>query len=171
MRSMPKLMLLGTLLLLACEEGDGHHHDHHHAPGDEDASIEGDAAAFVGCPSSTPVFGPGMQATGNRSNITATLVTASSVPPQRYLNDWTIALSNQQGEPVSDVEVIEARPFMPVHGHDGNIKPNVEKLAAPGQLSIAGINLLMRGPWEVQLMLSSKSAGSDYVVFHVCVEE
>jgi hypothetical protein len=69
------------------------------------------------------------------------------------------------------VVLTKARAFMPVHGHDGIVPPTLERLAEPGRVRVRGLNFNMRGPWEVQLTLSSASAGDDYVVFHICVQE
>jgi YtkA-like len=136
-----------------------------HAHDDEEEDT-----AFEGCPDATPEFAIGMQAEGMLGHITGTLLGASNVPPLRYLNDWRVEFVDAAGEPVEDVEVRSARPFMPVHGHDGNVKPVVHT-EEPGRFSITGLNLNMRGPWEIQFQLRSARAGDDYVVFHICVQE
>jgi hypothetical protein len=137
-----------------------------------DSTDEGDdeESEFEGCPDSTPTFALGMQAAGMLGHITGTLIGASKVPPERYLNDWTVEFVDEAGAPVEDVSIRSVRPFMPVHGHDGNVKPVVHPETA-GRFAITGFNLNMRGPWEMQFQLRSAQAGDDYVVFHVCVQE
>lgn len=143
-------------------------HSHHTHP---DAGADGGEAAFEGCPDSTPDFALGMQALGEQGRLRATLLAASNAPPLRYLNDWDIKLTAADGSPLSEAQIIMARPFMPVHGHDGNVQPKVSGLATPGEFRITGLNLIMRGPWEIQLAASSPQTGEDYLVFHICVEE
>ena len=133
--------------------------------------VADDDDGFVGCPDSIPRFALTMRAIGDGGVLGATLVDASHAPPLRYLNDWTLTLGRSDGTALSDVVITKARPFMPVHGHDGIVVPTVEPLAVPGQVRVSGLNFNMRGPWEVQLSLHSPSAGDDYAVFHICVEE
>ncbi|HTU61828.1 MAG TPA: hypothetical protein VMF89_25400, partial [Polyangiales bacterium] len=115
-------------------------------------------------------FALGMQAEGELGHITGTLIDASKKPPLRYINDWTVEFVDGAGQPIEDVAIRMARPFMPVHGHDGNLAPKV-RMVQPGRFEVDDLNLHMRGPWEIQFQLRSASAGDDYVVFHVCVEE
>jgi hypothetical protein len=132
-------------------------------------TVENDG--FVGCPESIPPFALGMHQSGDQGRLVATLVDASRVPPLRYLNDWTLDFARADATPAGDVVLTKARAFMPVHGHDGIVPPTLERLAEPGRVRVRGLNFNMRGPWEVQLTLSSASAGDDYVVFHICVQE
>lgn len=148
---------------------DGLPDDHYHGDaGDGTGDVE---AAFEGCPDSTPSFALGMQAVGEQGNLNATLLAASNIPPLRYLNDWDLKLTAADGSPLSEAQIVMARPFMPVHGHDGNVQPKVSALGTPGEFRITGFNLIMRGPWEIQLAASSPDTGDDYLVFHICVEE
>lgn len=129
-----------------------------------------DAAVYEGCPDTTPVFELGMQAQGEAGQITAILQAASPSSPMRFLNDWTVSFQSAAGQALADVEIAEARPFMPVHGHDGNVKPMVTR-EPDGSHRVQSLNLNMRGPWEIQLHVNSASVGADYIVFHVCVVE
>jgi len=161
---------LTVCLLVACDDSEGPQtHDAH--AGHSDAGGVPLDDEFRGCPESAPPFTLGMQASGNQGHLRATLVAASNVPPLRYLNDWTVDVQSASGAPLTDVQLTNARPFMPVHGHDGIVKPTVQRLAEPGRFSVRGFNLNMRGPWEIQLTAGSASAGDDYIVFHICVAE
>jgi hypothetical protein len=165
------LYLASALLLSAC--GDERNASAPQREVDASSSPDDDSqdeTTFEGCPDATPEFALGMQAEGMRGLITGTLLDASNVPPLRYLNDWQVAFVDSAGEPLEDVSIQSARPFMPVHGHDGNVKP-VLRATGPGSFAIKGLNLNMRGPWEIQFQLRSARAGDDYVVFHICVEE
>jgi hypothetical protein len=162
--------LLGCALLSACgadlppKAPPAHEHDQSASVGHD----EEEPAEFEGCPEDTPSFEPGM--TSNGSRIRASLLSASKTPPERYLNDWVVELVDESGARLTDAQVERARPFMPIHGHDGNIQP-VIRLREPGVFALDRLNFNMRGPWEVQLGLKSPSAGEDDVVFRICVEE
>jgi hypothetical protein len=133
---------------------------------------ESDGSVFVGCPPDLPAFALGMEASGEQQRIKARLLSAMPAPPLRYLNDWTVALIDSQGGPLSDAEIVKARPFMPSHGHDGNRQVQIERDASdPSHFALHGLNFIMRGPWEVQLTVRSASAGEDYLVFRTCVGE
>jgi hypothetical protein len=136
----------------------------------EQGEPDDEESEFEGCPDSTPTFALGMQAKGMLGHITGTLIAASKSPPERYLNDWTVEFVDDAGAPIEDVAIRSVRPFMPVHGHDGNVKPVVHP-GTKGRFAVTGFNLNMRGPWEIQFQLRSAQAGDDYVVFHVCVQE
>lgn len=141
-------------------------------PGFGDAgALPGVDDEFVGCPESIPPFALGMRQSGDQGRLGAALVDASRVPPLRYLNDWTLGFTRADGTPLGDVILTKARAFMPVHGHDGIVPPTIEPQPEPGRVRVRGLNFNMRGPWEVQLSLRSASAGDDYVVFHICVQE
>lgn len=161
MNRRPGLLLL--LVLTAC--------------GDEPASAAAIDASlpadddFMGCPSSVPQLSLNLRATGASGRINAAVVDASRVPARRYLNDWTFAFTSAAGVPLTDVTVKQVRTFMPVHGHDGIVRPQVWGSGEPGRFEISSLNFNMRGPWEVQLTLGSASVGDDYLVLTVCIAE
>jgi hypothetical protein len=132
----------------------------------------GDAAEFEGCPENLPAFELGAQTAGSRGAINVVLREASAVPPVRYFNDWTLEVTDADGAPLEDVEVVRARAYMRVHNHYGLPDPTVvQQEDEPALFALERLNLFMRGPWEVQLTLRSESAGEDDVVVNVCVEE
>jgi hypothetical protein len=137
---------------------------------DASGAPSADAATYQGCPLDTPPFALGMEAQGVRGSVRARLRAALPAPPQRYRNDWTLEFLDAQGALLSDVTITKARPFMPVHGHDGNIQPTIQALDATS-IQVDKLNLWMRGPWEIQLEVRSVSKGDDQMVFHVCIAE
>lgn len=153
----PRLVWLVTLALSCCG---GTPSEHEHDEG---------AAAYEGCPASTPPFVLGMETLGRDGRIRARLRHAEPAPPARYRNDWEVEFLTPLGERAGDVSLVHARPFMPVHGHDGNVQPTLRALG--DQVAIDYLNLNMRGPWEIQLTVSSPTLGNDEIVFHVCVAE
>jgi hypothetical protein len=165
-----KFCLSATLcvaLFAGCGDDDGTDSDpvHVHDAGLSDGSYE-----EVPCPEDTPEFAIGMEAVGEEGAITGRLLDADPAPPRKFENDWSVEFVDADGEPLEDVEVVRAWPFMPVHGHDGFYDPDVSALEEPGRYRVDRINMWMRGPWEVHFMLTSESAGDDHVVFDVCAE-
>jgi hypothetical protein len=159
--------LLCALLTFACgDDGEG------------DEPVAGSAAPLLDggmypaapCPESTPEFRINLEAEGEDGKVVARLLDADNIPPRQFQNDWTIEFNTPGGEPIEDLELVDATPFMPVHGHDGVYPPEVTLLDEPGQFQVDNLNLWMIGPWEVRLRVESESAGDDYIVFHVCVK-
>jgi hypothetical protein len=135
--------------------------DHEH---DTDVQLDDD---FKGCPEGIPVFEPGLEASGE--HFTLKLIAAVPSEPERYRNDWTVEVRAVDGAPAPDAEITRGQTFMPVHGHDGRVKPKMKALSEPGQFEVDGLNFTMRGPWEVRLWLRSPSVDEELEVFHVCV--
>lgn len=166
MRSVCWALLLGMALAACKDESaklpDEHPHDGGHEEDD----------GFVGCPDDIPAFELGAQTAGSRGRINVVLREASAVPPVRYFNDWTLEVTDADGAPLEDVEVVRARAYMRVHNHYGTPDPKVvQHEDEPALFDFERLNLFMRGPWEVQLTLRSESAGEDDVVVNVCVDE
>lgn len=122
---------------------------------------------FKGCPELSARFEPGLQAKGE--HFALTLVSAMPTEPERYLNSWTIEVEALNGASAADAKLERSQTFMPIHGHDGRVVPEISAAAKPGQFDVERMNFSMRGPWEVRFWLSSSTLGEDYVVFHVCV--
>jgi YtkA-like len=122
---------------------------------------------FQGCPAGFPSVAPELKTMGG--HLAVKVVAAMPEEPERYINDWTVELSSLDGSPAPDAEIVRGQTFMPIHGHDGRVQPQMTALSEPGQFQVDRLNFTMRGPWEVRLWLRSGSVASDYVVFNVCV--
>jgi hypothetical protein len=158
-------ILASGLAWAGCGDGD--------APRGALPETEADAevpADYEGCDELEP-FALGLTARGEENTLEAEVLEAAPAPPRRYRNDWIVQLRAADGSALEDVELTHARPFMPVHGHDGGIAPVIHALSEQGKFRIERLNFSMRGPWQVQLTASSPSRGNDYIVFHVCVME
>lgn len=132
------------------------------------AADDPDDDDFKGCPPAIPAVMPGLRAAG--AHYALQLLAAKPEQPERYSdNAWTVELSALDGSSVADAKIVRGQTFMPIHGHDGRVDPNVQALSTPGQFQVARLNFSMRGPWEVRLWLHSASVDEDYVVFQVCV--
>ena len=132
----------------------------------------GAEAEFEGCPDTIPHFSLGMSTPSGDGSVKAVLLAASHVPPARYLNDWTVELTDAGEKPISDAMLQRARAFMPVHGHYGLPDPRLKRHEdEPAVFDIDALNLFMRGPWQIKLDVSSPEGGDVELVFEVCVEE
>jgi hypothetical protein len=143
--------------------------------GDSDDAVAADDAGvltdaeddFKGCPEGFASLAPGLQTTGE--HLAVKVLAAVPAEPERYLNNWTVELGTLDGSPAPDAEIVRAETFMPVHGHDGRVQPQMTALSEPGQFQVDRLNFTMRGPWEVRLWLRSAELEDDHVVFDVCV--
>lgn len=154
-----RLLVYLCSCLVAC--GDDAHDELHDAE-----------AEFEGCPDSIPEFELGLTASSQDGAIKAVVREASPVPPARFFNDWTVALERDDDTPVEDASLQSVRAFMPVHGHYGTPDPRVRRRDdEPAVFELEKINLFMRGPWEVKLIVRLPNAGDAEIVFDVCVEE
>jgi hypothetical protein len=153
-----RLLLLLGLTCVASLIGCGSSPREQQAPG-------ADAAPYEGCSSSE--FSLPLVETGSQGRLTLTVVQAVPDPPAKFENVWTVEVTDANGAPVEDVEIVLAEAFMPVHGHAGDPAPTIEQVGSA--TSRVTIHFTMRGPWEVRLDLASQRAGSDHVVFDVCV--
>jgi len=125
---------------------------------------------FMGCPDDIPAFGPGLRT--QAEHIAAKLVSATPTDPTRNVsNRWTVELSALDGSPAAGATITHGQTFMPIHGHDGRVDPQMTALAQPGQFDVDRLSFTMRGPWEVRLWVSSAVVADELVVFHVCVAQ
>lgn len=141
--------------------------------GDEgNTASERDAAAavFAPCPESTPAFELGRTAIGENDHIREVLREATPFPAKKYSNDWTFEFTDAHGNVLFDAQIKTLETFMPVHGHYGRPPAIWGELDETGKVHVE-LHFTMRGPWEVRLDASSKSAGDDRIVFEVCVQE
>jgi len=156
-----------------------------------DSMEPADAGLSARCPTDTPEFSAtpatGLLARAKKDSIQARIIKAEPAMPERFENDWTIRLTDLAGAPLNDIEIADACVYMPVHGH-GSAPSGVTGAGEPGTFDLKGLNLFMRGPWEVQLAVSSASVagpaaeatncdrnksrpGHDLLVFQVCVPD
>lgn len=109
---------------------------------------------------------PGSEKVDERVRVT--LVRARPAPPQKGTNEWEIAVSDLNGDPMEELG-IAVFPFMPDHGHGTSTDPVVTTGEEPGEYSIDDIELVMGGRWEIRLEIDDGGADPDEVVFTFCV--
>ena len=174
-------MLASALTLFAC------------AGDDADSQTRPSGGAATGddrCPMDTPMFAAspdsGLLVMGKRNTLRARIIRAQPAQPERFENDWTIRLTDANGMPIVGAELVDVCTFMPVHGHGG--APQEVGETEPATFVLTGLNLFMRGPWEVQIATKTGAAGaaiqdttscdrerrrpgSDLLRFQVCVPD
>jgi hypothetical protein len=107
--------------------------------------------------------------TGGGGQLAAAVVDAAPNPPAKHDNVWMLELLDANGARLEDAEISFVETFMPVHEHAGVPAPTAERTeSARFRLRVP---FMMRGPWEVRLDLVSQRAGTDRIVFDVCVAE
>ncbi len=111
-------------------------------------------------------YEPGMSVAGDSSLFTVALDSADPAPPDLDENDWTLSVLDAAGSPVEGC-VLAATPWMPDHGHGSN-NPESTELGG-GSYSIAGIDFIMAGYWEVGLEVDC-AGETDTVEFRFCIE-
>jgi hypothetical protein len=141
------------------------HADDTASTGLADASEQDD---FKGCPADIPTFQLGIQASSEHFGLK--LLAAAPAEPERFRdNDWTVDLSSPDGAHSPEATITHGQTFMPIHGHDGRVEPEMKALSEAGQFEVKRLNFTMRGPWEVRLWLRSASVAEELAVFHICV--
>lgn len=153
MRRLP--VALPFALLLAC------------GGGDDDGSAAPDAGYNCALDDRGETFAAGMSKTG-AAGYGFTLVDAIPAPPDRYENDWQVAVTDPDGAAAADVDLSIVL-FMPDHGHGSGVTPVVTADGAGG-FAIDRINLFMPGLWEITLRANAGGDRLDEVTFNFCVE-
>jgi len=100
--------------------------------------------------------------------LTATFVSADPAPPGMDDNTWVLALTDADGMPVEDLDIV-ATPWMPDHDHGTPIEVEVSATGTPGEYELSPVNLFMAGYWEVTLDVSMGD-DQDSMMFGFCVE-
>ena len=133
---------------------------------DEQAPMA-DAAGYAVCAPSRLTLpltetGPG--------GLAVAVVDAAPNPPAKHDNVWTLAVKDENGALSSTTPRLRfIETYMPVHEHSGVPAPTAERDES-GVFRMQ-VPFMMRGPWEVRIDLVSQRAGTERVVFDVCVAE
>jgi len=136
-----------------------------------------DFSACAGTPAL--IYEPGLARASDGGGFRATVTSAraegqAGSPPDDApaigFNDWTIALTDEGGAPVTELTVTADKPRMPVHGHSASTFPTVTAQDG-GVYVVGGIHFFMAGYWEVTLGLQPAAAAADRVAFPICVPE
>ena len=135
---------------------------------DETESPNGVCVKNIPCGSDIPTFKIGLKADGESGNYSASIADATPSPPRQYFNAWSVDFLDKDGNPATDIAIDKARTWMPAHRHDGFVTPKWTEADDPGHFDVEKLNFWMIGPWEAQFTVTGP-AGSDYVVFRVCV--
>ena len=98
------------------------------------------------------------------------MVSVDPLPLLQGSADFVIDFTTADGQPVSDIALDQARTYITVHGHPGPGTPQSRPGPSQDGSKFDNFKFNMRGPWLVQLTVSSPSVGDDYIVFDVCVE-
>jgi hypothetical protein len=168
-RSWLRVVAVSSLMLGASGCGDDDHGPQGPHLGHEDAGERS-----IPCPPETPELRQGLETLGKEGNVLSRVVDAMPIPARLRRNDWVVEFLDADGEPLADVEVDDATPWMRAPGHpphDGIYPTQVTPLDEPGRFEIARLNLWMEGPWEIEIRVRSETAGNDLIVIPTCNTE
>ena len=85
------------------------------------------------------------------------LVKSEPEQPERGMNQWLVELSlNTQTEERLSSCTMSLRPFMPEHGHDSPIKPNIAEQEL-GQYEVTDLVFNMPGLWTLEFFITCPS--------------
>jgi hypothetical protein len=116
------------------------------------------------CPPDTPEFTLGAKGLASEPNealgIKAHVVDASAKPPANGYNDWTIAITDLDGNPLPDATLVWVCAFMPAHSHGSNPK-SVTSLGE-GRFELVKQNMTMAGGWLIQLWVDPTGETPNY---------
>jgi hypothetical protein len=129
----------------------------------------GSDAGEVGCATRTDVdvYAQGLQRASPNGHFSATLVSADPAPPVRGTNNWTVKLTDAQGNVAGDAP--EATPFMPEHGHGTSVVPSMQK-QNDGTYQVGPLYLFMPGVWRVTFSPMAGATDADSPRFLFCID-
>jgi hypothetical protein len=108
---------------------------------------------------------PGLTSNGP-AGAAFTILSATPSAVQQGLNDWSVRVRDASGTPLAGTLTLKS--IMPDHGHGSptiaTITPNGD-----GTYAISGINLSMRGVWQITLTIAASSV-NDSASFTFCVD-
>jgi hypothetical protein len=111
------------------------------------------STASKACPPNTPELNFGATGLTSEPNenldFKAHLVEASSRPPANGFNDWTIEITDLDGNALPQASLIWACAFMPAHGHGSN--PRTVTNLGEGRFELIKQNMAMEGGWLIEL--------------------
>lgn len=128
------------------------------------------------------MFVAGMQKVADSGTV-FTLMDSQPAPPNKGYNDWTLQITDADGNPVdvnataSFTQVCDGsgdplcendliiKPKMPDHGHGSSIIPEVKETGDAGVYQIQKVNLYMSGYWEIAV----GAKGHGEVMFKFCI--
>jgi hypothetical protein len=122
-------------------------------------------AAFCAADPRVETFSVGMSGTG-AAGASVQIEAAIPAVVQQGLNEWTVLVHDESGNAVDGTLSVSS--IMPDHNHGSPTLPTVTPKGS-GTYDVAGINLSMRGVWQVTLSIAGASL-NDTVTFTFCVD-
>lgn len=114
-------------------------------------------------------YAVGLSQTATGGTVKVTFVSATPAPPALNLNEWTVKLTDANGDPVTGA-TIAVKPFMPDMGHGSSETPQITPMATEGMYQVTLLNLFMPGIWTNTFTITTASAPVATVVFTFCID-
>ena len=128
----------------------------------EDASMVDDNCGL-------PPFELNVEATG--ATLHVKLIDAMPNPPEKFDNDWTVEVTDQDGNPLTSPDDFEVEPWMPAHGHGATHPAVITALDTPGQFLLSPVYLWMGGLWDVRFKSPGQTTPEDWALLHACIKD
>ena len=110
----------------------------------------------------------GMKGTSKDGALTITFEDADPSPPAKGENKWVVTITDAAGKPV-DGATIEAKAYMPDHGHESTARPKAAPMGEHGRYEIKSLDLSMPGLWEVTITVKPQGGAPEAVKFTFCI--
>lgn len=133
--------------------------------GHEQATGGTDTSTAANC--GLPDFALDVEAEGQSFKVK--LLAADPAPPVKFYNDWTVEITDLEGNPVTESTAFEVKPFMPAHGHGATMAPVVTAVdGEPGQFLISPVYMWMGGKWDIYFKAPGEN-DSDAATLYACI--
>jgi YtkA-like len=114
-------------------------------------------------------YAVGLSQTATGGAVKVTFVDAQPAPPAENENQWTVELTDANGNPVTGA-TITVKPFMPDMGHGSSVTPQIMPMATDGMYQITLLDLFMPGIWTNTFTITTASEPAATVVFTFCID-
>jgi hypothetical protein len=114
-------------------------------------------------------YAVGLSQTVMDGTMKVSFVDAMPAPPAESLNEWTVQLTDGNGDPVSGA-TITVKPWMPDMGHGSSVTPQVTPMTTAGEYQVSLIDLFMPGIWTNTFTITTASEPVTTAVFTFCID-
>jgi hypothetical protein len=111
----------------------------------------------------------GLEQASDAGMFKAKLLAGTPAPPDRGNNTWTISVLDPSGAPMSGVNEVRVKAWMPDHGHGTNPLWNDATVQPDGTYQVGPFNLFMPGLWQFTVSVEAANQ-NDTAVVSFCVE-
>lgn len=135
--------------------------------GQEECGMHDHDPACLVCVGNEDPLTPGETLTAT-NGFTLELVSAAPIPFIEGNNEMVVKV-RKDGALVDGVDFAGTETFYPTGGHGSPLRPTVTPTANPGEYTLAPVNFLHAGAWELRFTLAA-AAGTATYAMPLCIE-